>query len=110
MRLTLCTERVREKQYRVTKPKHLGGGTFELSHFFDAKKEYIQHCPPAFFGDLADKVAPSPIIRPGGPRECLLNAVKLYRGVIHKEPFRNLQEKRDKVKFGLLLEYPIEDE
>lgn len=101
-------ERVREKKYSVAKPKHMGGGPFELSHFFDAKKEYIQHCPRIFWSDLADKIASSPILRPGGPRECLLNAMKLYRGEIHTEGFRNSQEMRKKVKFGLLLEYPLE--
>jgi hypothetical protein len=104
----MCTERVREKKYSVAKPKHMGGGPFELSHFFDAKKEYIQHCPPIFWSDLADKIASSPFLRPGGPRECLLNAMKLYRGEIHTEGFRNSKEMQNKVKFGLLLEYPLE--
>lgn len=85
-----------------------GGGTFELSHFYDAKSEYIQHCPGIFFDDLCDKVGPSPILRPGGPREVLVKALKFYRGLLFNEQWGNEQEKRDKVKFGMLLEYPLE--
>lgn len=109
MRLTMGTETVREKRYHVAKPEDWGGGTFELSHFFDAKNEYIQHCPVAFFNDIINKVGPSPILRPGGARELLVNAVKLYRGRIYNEVFRNTQEMRDNVKFGLLLEYPLNE-
>ncbi|KUI65892.1 hypothetical protein VM1G_02374 [Cytospora mali] len=99
-------KRVHEKRYLADIPN---GGAFKLSHYFDTKNEYIQHCPPGLFGSLGLNVAASPIVRPGGPRDCLVKAAKIYRGIIDHEEFQNSQDQRDAVKFGLLIEYPRED-
>lgn len=102
------TEKVREKGYHLAKPATSGGGKLELSRFFDTKTEYMQHGPPRVLRGLGKELAESPFIRPQGPRECLSKAVDIYRGTIQEEQFVNSQEKREQVKFGLLIAYPRE--
>lgn len=98
---------VRKMGYRVAKPEKMGGGTFELARYFGASREYIQHCPEAGYyeAQLDDKIGDSPLLDHGGPRELVVSVMRLYRGITYNETFRNKQEKRDKVKFGMLLEY-----
>lgn len=103
----MSLETISEKRYSLPKPDDRGGATFELSHFFDMKKEYIQHCPPGFLNGLDKMFAESPILLKHGPRDCLLKAKKIYLGDLLDEEFKNSQEKRKQVKFGLLLDYPL---
>ncbi|KAK7739774.1 hypothetical protein SLS53_005744 [Cytospora paraplurivora] len=56
---------IRANRYCLAQPEELGGGTFEVSHFFDTKKEYIQHCPPRWLRSLGKNPADSPILGPG---------------------------------------------
>lgn len=92
----------------MARPEELGGGTFKVSHFFDTKKEYIQHCPLGLFSSIAKNPADSPILGPNGPRECLVKARRIYRGQAQWEVFKNSEEKRRRVKFGLLIGYARE--
>lgn len=108
--LTLCTEKVREKLYCLSKPSKSGPVTYKLSHFSDTKRDYVQFCPPRFLRSLDERLAQKcRLERLQGPRECLLKAKDIYRGDNHEEVFVNTQEKRKQVKFGFLFGYARDD-
>lgn len=88
--------------------------TLELKHFYDKKKEYIQLCPRNYLKflpkDLSDHEAlPLESMKSGGARECLIKVMKIYRGFLVNETFKNPVEQRKAVKFGILFAYDMEE-
>lgn len=73
-----------------------------ITRFVDRDTEYLLHAPPKFMKKMLHD---SPFVGPCGPRECLINAIKIFTSKRGNEPFQRSLEDRQQVKFGLLLPY-----
>lgn len=117
-------DHARRQNYKISTSDNPQSVPFQLAHFYDTKKEFIQQCPKIFVkllpthlltGDLVELFAsrsdPNPRVRPEAmdkPRDCLVKVMETYKGKQGSETFINSLEQRQKVKFGILLAYNLE--
>lgn len=104
---------MRQQGYKLKTSNNPASTPFEPQRFYDTKYEYIQLCPGPFFKFLPrelrrSKAVPLDAMVEGGPRECLIKVMDIYKGKLGKETFTNSVEERKKVKFGILFAYAIE--
>lgn len=74
----------------------------DIVRFVDREHEYLLHTHPRFMKKMDHE---SPFIGDCSPRSCLISAKKIFTSQTGDEPFQKSLEKRQRVKFGLLIPY-----
>ncbi|KAL1866851.1 hypothetical protein Daus18300_006554 [Diaporthe australafricana] len=115
-------DHAKQQNYKLRTSKDPSSPPFELAHFYDTKKEYLQQCPKGYLKFLPTRLRTGKLVKSfatigncllldamAKPRDCLVKVMGTYRSMLGSETFRNSLEQRKKVKFGILLAYNLNE-